>query len=137
MFQKKNPLKKLETLQTAIARFEAKVRKLTTHCTDREDEAQMKTSYARGNRLEDLAISNKQTGIKGMPIITNDEAGVITGAILAMRVINQRKHKEAHDQGTLRLVRRPKAYKGTAHAWLRNLKGIESQACWATELSTP
>ena len=65
------------------------------------------------------------------------EAELITKTILAMRGINQRKHKEAHDQGTLQLAQRPMAYKGTAHAWLRNLKGIRSQTIWTKEPALP
>ena len=35
--------------------------------------------------------------------------------------MNQKKHKILHEQGHFKLIPRPMAYKGTAHAWLRNL----------------
>ena len=50
---------------------------------------------------------------------------MIMKAILAMRGINQKKHKFQHAEGTLELLPRPMAYKGTAHAWLRNLGKME------------
>ena len=88
----------------------------------------METSYARGNRLSGLAISNKHAGVEGMPIITKHDAELITKAILAMRGINQKKHKEAHDQGILKVMQRPMAYKGNSHSWLWNLGNVEAQS---------
>ena len=57
----------------------------------------------------------------GTPIIDKQDAELITKAILAMRGINQKEHKGEHEAGILMLMPRPMAYKGTAHAWLRNL----------------
>ena len=54
-----------------------------------------------------------------------------------MRGINQKKHKAAHAEGTLSLLPRPMAYKGTAHAWLRNLKGLDEKASWIDEPPLP
>ena len=68
------------------------------------------------------------------PIIDKQDAELITKAIMAMRGINQKKHKVEHDAGILTLISRPMAYKGTAHAWLRNLGRMDEYEDWT---STP
>ena len=88
--RKDKPLSKAATLQTAIAKFKAHTRKIARHCTDRADEVHTKVSYARGNRLQSLAISNKHAGIMGAPVINKEDAELITKAIMAMRGINQK-----------------------------------------------
>ncbi len=100
----------------AIAKFKARARKIARHCTDRSDEVPTKVSCARGNRLHSLTISNKHAGIMGVPVISKEDAELITKAIMAMRGINQQKHKAEHDAGTLVLVPRPMAYKRTTCA---------------------
>ena len=123
--QKTQPHLKAETLQTAIAGFKRRVRKITKQCTKEEDEVYTSVSYARTNRLQDLAITNKHAAVKGTPIIEEKDTRVIVKAILAMRGVNQKKHHLLHEEGHLKLIPRPMAYKGTAHAWLRNLGGVE------------
>ena len=54
-----------------------------------------------------------------------------------MRGVNQRKHKAMHEEGVLKLLPRPMAYKGTAHAWLRNLGRREEQEDWTKEPRNP
>ena len=63
---------------------------VTTHCTELEDEGHTETGYARGNRSQELAITNNHAGIEDMPIIKEEEAGMITNTILAMIGINQK-----------------------------------------------
>ena len=92
----------------------------------KDDEVHTKVSYMRGNRLQKLAISNKHASIMGTPIINKQDAELITKAMLAMRGIIQKKHKLEHDEGNLKLLPRPMAYKGTAHAWLMNWAGWTS-----------
>ena len=123
--QKTQPHEKAETLQTAIAGFKKRVRKITKQCTREEDELYTNVSYARINRLQGLAITNKHAAIVGTPIIDEKDARTIVKAILAMRGVNQKKHKMLHEEGHLKLIPRPMAYKGTAHAWLRNLGSLE------------
>ena len=86
----------------------------------REEEIHTKVSIATGNRLQSISISNKHAGIVGMPAVDNDDAELVMKAILAMRGINQKKHKAEYAAGTLMLTQIPMSYKGTAHAWLRN-----------------
>ena len=66
----------------------------------------------------------------GTPIIHDNDAELIVKAILAMRGVNQRKHKALHEQAVLKLIPRPMAYKGTAHAWLRNIGQLDSNDDW-------
>ena len=51
--------------------------------------------------------------------------------------VNQKKHKLLHEEGTLKLLPRPMAYKGTAHAWLRNLGKLEGHADWTGDPREP
>ena len=45
--QRAQPLAKVETLQTAIAKFKARTRKIARHCTEEADELYTKVSYAK------------------------------------------------------------------------------------------
>ena len=102
-----------------------------------EDEIHTSVSYARGNRLQRLAISNKHAGIVGTPVIKGSEAELIVKAILAMRGTNQKQHKDLHDAGLLTFLPRPMEYKGTAHSWLRNLREIDNHDDWTAETPKP
>ena len=83
--QRVKPHLKAETLQTAIAGFKRRVRKIAKQCTKEEDEVYTSVSHARANMLQSLAITNKHAAIKGTPIIKEEDAKVIVKAILAMR----------------------------------------------------
>ena len=74
-----------ETLQTAISNFKRRVKQITKHCVEEEDERYTNVSYARENRLQGLAITNKHTAMIGTPIINDNDAELIVKAILAMR----------------------------------------------------
>ena len=54
-----------------------------------------------------------------------------------MRGVNQKKHKALHEEGHLKLIPRPMAYKGTAHAWLRNLGSMDQHADWTKQPKNP
>ena len=135
--QKTQPHLKAETLQSAMAGFKRRVRKITKQCTKEEDEVYTSVSYARINRLQGLAISNKHAAINGTPIVDEEDARIIVKAILAMRGVNQKKHKILHEEGHLKLIPRPMAYKGAAHAWLRNLGKTEKHEDWTKEPRSP
>ena len=51
--------------------------------------------------------------------------------------MNQKKHTILHEEGHLKLIPRPMAYKGTAHAWLRNLRGMEQHEDWIKQPKNP
>ena len=118
------------SLQTAIKNFKRRTRKVALHCVRKEDEWNFHTCNARRNRLETIAISNKHAAIKGMPQMSDEDARRISSAILAMRGVNQRKKKQAHQDGNLKLHRRPLAYKGLSRAWLRNFTNIKDEEDW-------
>ena len=134
---KEKPLSKVESLQSALANFKRRIRRVMTSCTDEDDEWQMRTCYAVSNRLDKIAITNKHTAIQGLPILEEEDAKLITTAILAMRGINQKRHKDLWMRGLLRLMPRPMAYKGTAHAWLRNLGSLHDKLSWVDEPPLP
>ena len=53
-----------------------------------------------------------------MPVIGEEDATAIVSAILAMRGADKKKHREALEQGTLRLpVRRLPMQKGVVQTW--------------------
>ena len=118
--QEERPLAEHLSLQKAMSNFKKRCRRVRIFCTDEGDEEHLTTSYKQINRLKPMGIENKHATIKGMPVLKTGDAKMITQAILAMRGINQRKHKEQHEEGNLKLQLRPMAYKGTARSKLRN-----------------
>ena len=103
---------------------------MSKHCMKVEDECRFHTCQGRTNRMNELAICHRHAAIRGMPAIEAEEARMITKAILAMRGINQKKQKKAHDEGTLMLMKRPMAYKALSKAWLRNLGAFARREVW-------
>ena len=81
--------------------------------------------------MDKLAISNKHPSIRGMPKFEEQEARSVTAAV------NQRKQKQAHQDGNLRLHRRPMAYKGLSRAWLRNLAKARREDDWTLKPKEP
>ena len=95
----------------------------------KKEEWNIHTCDARKNRFETIAISNRHAAIKGMPKLSDQDARKVNSAILAMRGVNQ-KNKQAHQEGKLKLHRRPLAYKGLSRAWLRNFVNIKEEDDW-------
>ena len=62
---------------------------------------------------------------------------MVAKVILTMRGVNQKKHNMLHEEGDLMLIPRPMAYKGTAHAWLRNLGSLEQHKNWTEKPRSP
>ena len=132
-----SPLAKMPSLQNAIAEFKRRVRLVTKVSVDEADEWQLTTCTNVTNRLAPLAISSRQAAIKGMPEIDEEDSKYITRALLAMRGVNQKIHKIAHDAGSLKLYPKPFAFKGTSHAWMRNLKKKDQMQDWTVEPALP
>ena len=72
-----------------------------------------------------------------MLVLDEEDSITITQAILAMRGVNQKKHKEKQADGNLLLPIRTMAYKGAATAWMRSLiyikkmmRGHRCQSRW-------
>lgn len=89
------------------------------------------------SRLGKLAISSRQAAIQGMLAITEEDGRYIAKALLAMRGVNQKICKAMRENGNLKLHPKPFVYKGTPHAWLRNLRVRDGLADWAKELVLP
>ena len=122
---------------TCSSRIQKSVRKLAMLCVDEADEWQLHTCRSRSKRLDKLAISNRQVAIQGMPAISDEDGRYIAKTLLAMRGANQKTHKALHEDGQLKLHPRPFAYKGTSHAWMRNLKMRGRLEDWAREPALP
>ena len=106
------PLAPKSFLQSDIANFKRKVRKINLHCVQDPDDWHLKTCHGRANRLKQLAISNKHAGVQGMPEITDKEADAIMRSILAMRggSSETKKGKAALAKGELWLKLKPFIY---------------------------
>ena len=109
---------------------------MRTFCVEEGDEEQLATSYSQKNRLKPLGIMNKHAAIKGMPVLGDEDAKMITQAILAMRGVNQKKQKQLHEEGSLKLQERVLASKGTATAWMRCLD-LGQKEDWTQEPALP
>ena len=131
------PLAKTPSLQAALAEFKRRVRFVMKVSVDDVDEWHLTTCKNISNRLGALAISSRQAAIKGMPEISEEDSKYITKTLLAMRGVNQKIHKAAHDAGTLKLSPKPFALKGTSHAWMRNLKKQDYIKDWTCEPALP
>ena len=105
-------------------------------CIDEGDEHNLHTCYSQVNRLKAMGISNRHAAIVGMPTLSEEDATMVTQAVLAMRGVNQRKQKAMHAEGTLVLQSRPMAYKGTDIAWMRNLETSKKES-WIEEAAMP
>ena len=132
-----SPFAKTPSLQSAMANFKKRVRFVMKVSVDERDEWHLTTCMNISNRLGALAISSRQASIKGMPAMTEEDSKYITKALLAMRGVNQKVHKAAHENGTLKLSPKPFAYKGNSHAWMRNLKKPEGANDWTHEPALP
>ena len=114
--QEENPLQGHQSLQKAVAAFKVRCRRVRIFCLEEGDEEQLATSYSQKNRLRTMGIANKHAAIKGMPVLKDEEAKMMTQAILAMRGVNQRRMKELHEEGNLKLQEKVLASKGTSTA---------------------
>lgn len=135
--KKPSPVSKTPSLQSAGADFKEKVIKVAMQCVDEADERESHTCQSRPNRLEKLSISNRQVAIQGMPAISDEDRRYIAKALLAMRGVNQKIHKALHDYGHLKLHPVPFTYKGTSHAWIRNLRSRQGLEDWTKEPALP
>ena len=66
-------------------------------------------------------MSNKHAAIQGLPNIPKDEAECIMKAILELKGARTKKQKDAHEEGNLKLARKPLTYKGAAKNWYREM----------------
>ena len=85
-------LAKSQTLQSSMKEFKKRVRQISKHCVKVEDEWRFHTCQGRTNRMNELAICNRHAAIRGMPATEEEEeAQMITKAVLAMRGVDQKK----------------------------------------------
>ena len=91
MQQAQQPLRAKRSLQTALTTFKARCRRIKVMCMKEEGEHYLATSYTHQNRLTELGIDNKHAGIEGLPVVSEEDAKIITQSILAMRGAHQKK----------------------------------------------
>ena len=135
--KEKHPLMKTPSLQSAVADFKRRVRLISKVSTHAKDEWHLETCTSISNRLEPLAIASRQAAIRGMPAIEKEDSKYIARAILAMRGVNQKFHKKQHADGTLMILQKPFAYKGTSHVWMRNIVRPAETQDWTKEPALP
>ena len=86
--------------------FKIKCRRIANFCIKEGQEHHLATSYGHVIRLRKMGIVNKLPAILGMPILDEEDSITVTQAILAMRGVNQKKDKERHLEGTLKIANR-------------------------------
>ena len=92
--EKKDPLKPKQSMQEALAAFKVQCRRVKNFCIKEGEEHHLSTSYCQVNRLRKLEIDNCHAGIVGMPVLDEEDIITITQAILVMRGVKHKKHKE-------------------------------------------
>ena len=113
-------------MQTALADFKRRMRKVIKHNVREEDEKYFLTSYARVNRLKEMAVLNKHAAITGLPKLSEAMAKEVAKAIILLKGMYQKKHRIAHEEGSLNLLPKPMAYKGSAEAWCLRMANREN-----------
>ena len=81
--EESDKLRNRNALHNEMAVFKKVVRRMALQCTPDDKEWRFETSYARANRLKPFAIQNKHPGIKGMPMMEEQEAERIAIGIFA------------------------------------------------------
>ena len=83
--RRKEPCKKPPMLKEQMNAFKKTVREINLHTVDENQAWRLGTCYVHRNRLMHAAIHNRQSAIKGMPMMTIEDAGKIMQTLLALR----------------------------------------------------
>ena len=100
-----------------MAEFKQLLRKIAKHAVWESDEWRLQTDTARKPRLRGLAVDGRAPAIRGMPIVEEEDAKAIVRAVLAMRGADKKKHKEALEEGTLKLPLKKLPMQGVVQTW--------------------
>ena len=68
------------------------------------------TCYSRTNRLSKAGVANKHPGVKGMPVLSEDEKVRTMKVLLALQGKTTKRHRDAHDAGKLLIKETPLRY---------------------------
>ena len=112
-------------LQTRIAEFQKAVRKISTYAIAEEHAWHLGTCYVQRNRLADAAIDNRQPAVRGIPYVNKDDAEKVMLTLLAMRGLDKKKHREAWDQGCLKVLPASLKMQATSNRWQTTATGGE------------
>ena len=100
---KDRPGLKQEQVMTAVKDFKSKVRIISRKCIAEDDEQIFEASKAPQNRLEQMAILNRQPAIRGLLAIQERDREAIAEAIMAIKGITAEKKVKAMKKGELML----------------------------------
>ena len=90
-------------LKGQLNAFKKGARKINLHTVNEKQAWRWETCYVQRNRLMNAAIHNRQSAIKGMPMMTTEGAGGIMQTLLALGSTDKKRSLEAWREGTLRL----------------------------------
>ena len=109
-------------LKEQLNAFKKAARKFNVYAVDEEQAWRLGTCYVQRNRLMHAAIHNRQTAIRGMPMMTTNDAEGIMQTLLALRGADKKKNREAWRGGNLQLKLENLNLQGTAQSWRRTVK---------------
>ena len=109
-------------LQKQLAEFKKTFRKFNKYTVPDDQTWHLETSYANRNRLANAAVANRQAAVRGMPVVTDDDARRIMRTFLAMKGITKKKQLELWESGQLKLLPGDLKMQGTSHKW-RSMAG--------------
>ena len=123
--KRKGPLKKPEQMRKQLAEFKHQMKKIAKNAVSEGDEWHLQTDNAKKPSLRALVVDGRAPAIKGMPVVEEEDAKAIVMAILAMRGADKKKHKEALEEGMLKLPIKKLPMQGVVQTW--------RQACGKSE----
>ena len=128
--RKADPLKKPPMLQAQVAEFKKSVRKIGKFTVSITQEWHLQTSKVMRNRLSKAAINNRQAAIKGMPVMTKEDAQRVMRTLLVLRGIDKVKNMEAWEEGGLEVTPGSIKLQGVAQKWRSK---VEQGERWNTD----
>ena len=100
--RKRDPCKQPPMLKEQLNAFKKAARKVNLHTVNEEQTWRLGTCYVQRNRLMNAAIHNRQSAIRGMPIMTKEDAEGIMQTLLALRGVDKKASLEAWKMVTYR-----------------------------------
>ena len=89
-------------LKSMLKSFKQQVRWLAVHAVAVDQEWTLQTSKTRANRLRPLGVTNKHACIKGIPVLSDEQAKMIAKCILVLKNhLKTKKQKEFWENGEL------------------------------------
>ena len=109
-------------LQMQLATFKKAARKINLHTVQEQQAWRLETSYVMRNRLQQATITNRQPAVRGMPVLTIEDAGKVMHTLLALQGHHKAKTIQAWKEGTLKVEIGDLKLQGTAQKWRHTVK---------------